>query len=708
MPSNKYPDAAVNNARRALKHAKENGWGSCGTPVGKRRASQIASRATLSDATIRRVYSFLSRHAKNADVPYDEGCGGLMYDAWGGKSMLPWARSQVSKMENNKRAEELRAKYGEDIEIRTAEIRAAKDSESMIVEGYAAIYDDPTEITPHLTESISRGAFDEVLGDDVRLLLNHEGAPLARTTNGTLELTADERGLFYRAELSDTTAGRDLYTMIQRGDITQSSFAFIIGEERRDDANVRHVTRIARLLDVSPVSYPAYEATTVSARNAEREPVPPTFETEKPQKMEFKKMSTADLQQERGATYEEMTALMAGIESQDRLPTEAEGEQLRTLKTQLAKLDSWITMRKDQEEAVSRLAQVGTVSTSEAKEVRSINKQFSLSRAILATSQGRALTGAELEWTMEAQKEARDAQIPMEGQFAVPMKAAEFRTVHGASTVDPNSFDGGGDGFVPTQVGGVIGGLYAPAIAQEVGVTVLQASGDIKMPKVTTNAGASLVQAENTGSTLVHDEDGDTTASGLVFGAVNLTPQRISTSAQYTKQLLIQGGAGVDTAIANELGQAMALEIDEQVFATIVAGLSANAATTVTGHIGTAEAAIVTAGARLGNMRHVSSAAAHVFARLATFTGAGGAPVLSGGQMAGRPYYVTPNMGAASRVLSGDFAAGAMLALFGGRDFLVDPYSNATTGQVVVYQHQYLDSALRQAGALSMSGTIAG
>lgn len=708
MPSNKYPDAAVNNARRALNHAKENGWGSCGTPVGKRRASQIASRATLSDATIKRVYSFLSRHAQHADVAYDEGCGGLMYDAWGGKSMLPWARSQVSKMENNKRAEELRAKYGENIEIRTAELRAASDSEKMIVEGYAALYDDPTEITPHLTESIARGAFDEVLGDDVRLLLNHDGAPLARTTNGTLEITADENGLFYRGELSDTTAGRDLYTMIQRGDISQSSFAFIIGEERRDDNNVRHVTKISRLLDVSPVSYPAYEATTVSARNADRTPPEPTFETEKPQKMEFKKMSTADLQQERGATYEEMTALMAGIESQDRTPSEAEAEQMRKFKSALAKLDSWITMRKDQEEAVSRLAHVGTVSTSEAKEVRSINKQFSLSRAIHATSQGRALTGAELEWTMEAQKEARDAQIPMEGQFAVPLKAAEYRTVHGASTVDPNSFSGGGDGFVPTQVGGVIGGLYAPAISQEVGVTVLQASGDIKMPKVTTKAGASLVQAANTDTDQVHDEDGATTASGLVFGAVNLTPQRISTSAQYTKQLLIQGGAGVDTAIANELGQAMALEIDELVFSTIVAGLTASAAATVTNHIGTAEASIVTAGARLGNMRHVASAAAHVFARLATFTGAGGDAVLSGGQMAGRPYYVTPNMGNASRILSGDFAAGSMLALFGGRDFLVDPYSNATTGQVVVYQHQYLDAALRQAGALSLSTTITG
>lgn len=613
-------------------------------------------------------------------------------------------------MKENKRAESLRAKYGEEIEVRAAEVRASQDVEGMHIEGYAALYDDPTAITPTLTESISRGAFDDVLGDDVRLLLNHEGAPLARTANSTLELVADEKGLFYRAELADTTAGRDLYTMIKRGDISQSSFAFIIGEERRDDQNVRHITKVAALLDVAPVTYPAYEATTVSARSNEPKPAAPKFETENRQEMEFKKMSTPDLQQERGTTYEEMAALMGGIEGQDRSPSEDEAEQIRKFKGTLAKLDSWIEMRKTQEDAVTRMAQSGSSSTSEAREVRSINKRFSLSRAILATSQGRPLLGAELEWTLEAQKEARDAQVPMEGQFAVPMKAAQYRTIGAHPDQDaPNAaLTGGGSGFVPTQVPGVIGGLYAPAIAQEVGVTILQASGDIKMPKVTTKAGATIVKGANSTSQQVHEEAGNTTAGGLVFGAVNLTPQRISTSATYTKQLLIQGGAGVDAAISNELGQAMALEVDELTFATIVAALTGNTQTTVTDHIAAAEGAIVANGARLGNMKHVASAAAHIFARGASFTGTGGAPAMDGTVLGGRPYYVTPNIGAGSTILSGDFGAGAMLALFGGRDFLVDPYSAATSGQVVVYQHQFCDAALRQAGALSLSGTITG
>ena len=102
---------------------------------------------------------------------------------------------------------------------------------------------------------------------DGRFWLNHTGAPLARTTNGTLELSVDESGLKYRAALADTQDGRDMYKLIKRGDITQSSFAFTIGEQEfSEDRSVRRVLKVARLLDVSPVTYPAYPTTTVAAR----------------------------------------------------------------------------------------------------------------------------------------------------------------------------------------------------------------------------------------------------------------------------------------------------------------------------------------------------------------------------------------------------------------------------------------------------------
>jgi len=144
------------------------------------------------------------------------------------------------------------------VQFRKAEMRANEDE--MIVEGYAAVFDSVTDIGP-FQERIAQGAFSDVLDDDVRLLINHDGVPLARTSNGTL---------FYRATLSDTQAGQDLYKMIKRGDIDQSSFAFTIKEESRDADDVRVIDKVGRLLDVSPVTYPAYQAASVYARAEER------------------------------------------------------------------------------------------------------------------------------------------------------------------------------------------------------------------------------------------------------------------------------------------------------------------------------------------------------------------------------------------------------------------------------------------------------
>jgi len=95
-----YPQGVVNNAKRVLEWVDKNGWGSCGTAVGKRRASQLASKSNLTVSTIKRMYSFLSRHAKDleASTSYSDGCGKLMYDAWGGKAALRWSRSKLKEL----------------------------------------------------------------------------------------------------------------------------------------------------------------------------------------------------------------------------------------------------------------------------------------------------------------------------------------------------------------------------------------------------------------------------------------------------------------------------------------------------------------------------------------------------------------------------------------------------------------------------------
>jgi len=94
---NDYPESAKNNAKRALEWAEKNGWGSCGTDVGKQRANQLAKGENITKDTISRMASF-ARHAQHKDVPYSEGCGGLMWDAWGGTSGIEWAKNKLDKI----------------------------------------------------------------------------------------------------------------------------------------------------------------------------------------------------------------------------------------------------------------------------------------------------------------------------------------------------------------------------------------------------------------------------------------------------------------------------------------------------------------------------------------------------------------------------------------------------------------------------------
>ena len=95
---NDYPQEAINNAKRAVEYAEKNGWGTCGEATGKLRANQIANGENITRETIARISGF-RRHQQNKNVPYDEGCGGLMWDAWGGDAMINWAEKKLRQID---------------------------------------------------------------------------------------------------------------------------------------------------------------------------------------------------------------------------------------------------------------------------------------------------------------------------------------------------------------------------------------------------------------------------------------------------------------------------------------------------------------------------------------------------------------------------------------------------------------------------------
>ncbi len=173
------------------------------------------------------------------------------------------------------------------VDLRAAEPAEGEDKKPGTIEGYAAVFNTPTEDVG-FREIILPGAFDRALreGHDVRALWNHnDDIVLGRTKSGTLRLVVDERGLKIENDLPDTQAGRDAMVLIKRGDVNQMSFAFrTLSDNWRseDGAMVRELIDL-ELVDVSPVAYPAYSATVVSARALEmskRSAEPPPAEPE--------------------------------------------------------------------------------------------------------------------------------------------------------------------------------------------------------------------------------------------------------------------------------------------------------------------------------------------------------------------------------------------------------------------------------------------
>ena len=154
------------------------------------------------------------------------------------------------------------------------EVRANESGKGWKLTGYAAVFDSEASLG-NFNERIARGAFRKVLKRtnlDVAALFNHDqNLILGRTTNGTLTLREDPRGLVYEVDVADTTYGRDLKVLLERGDVTQSSFAFRVKSdgqqwsEGEDGTLIRTITEFDDLLDVSPVVYPAYADTTSAA-----------------------------------------------------------------------------------------------------------------------------------------------------------------------------------------------------------------------------------------------------------------------------------------------------------------------------------------------------------------------------------------------------------------------------------------------------------
>jgi len=603
-------------------------------------------------------------------------------------------------MDDEKRNELLTAahysKYDSTLEVR-------EEDGEMIIEGYAALYNSETDLGV-FRESISPGAFDDVLNDDVRALINHDPSLiLGRSSAGTLELSTDEHGLKYRVKLGEQQYAKDLYTSIKRGDISQSSFAFTIEDQTwSEDRSTRKVEKVAKLLDVSPVTYPAYKSATVAARKEEEPKEIRTAEVESSEddkcvtvkKIKSKKMDLNEMKSLRAKNYEEHVSLMATADSEGREMTNEEEARADYLESENVRLDNKIKRRKAHEDMIARQAHFAGSSVSETKEMDKVNRSFSLSRAVEMVSHGKGLTGAEAEWAQEARSEMQSRGLQMSGQIGIP-EAALYRAG------EPDNFQAGGtgdgSGYVPTNVPGVIEALRAPTMIETLGATTINgATGNLKFPRVSTKAEGHEA-----------NEVAGSTDSGLAMDEVNLSPVRVANKTLFSKQLILQGGSQVDTLIARELAAGINTTIDKAAFAKIVAGITPVAhagAALANSDIFALEQAVLQAGGNMANSKWAMNphgwASSRALAEVSNVSA-----MWTGQTFDGFPAVATPNIAEGTSgkgdLIFGDFASGLVLAYFGGLDLLVDPYSNAGNAQIALHLNKFYDCEVRQAGAFA-------
>lgn len=158
------------------------------------------------------------------------------------------------------------------------EIRTRNEGGDPIIEGYFVVFDGTYNIADGVTESVDRDAFNETIGGDIRILVDHDTRlVLGRTGAGTAQVRVDERGVWGHVDINPNDSDAvNAHARVERGDVTQGSFGFDILDEEteyREDGSVHFTIKKVELYELSVVTFPAYEETSISARKKQADEI---------------------------------------------------------------------------------------------------------------------------------------------------------------------------------------------------------------------------------------------------------------------------------------------------------------------------------------------------------------------------------------------------------------------------------------------------
>lgn len=609
------------------------------------------------------------------------------------------------------------------------EVRSAENG-NVIVEGYAARFEDETVIGGRFAERIARGAFDKADMGNTVALFNHDwNMPLARVDRG-LELEVDDKGLKYRFELGNQSYAKDLAENIRMGNVSTSSFGFTIADdtwERRDDGvNLRTINEVETLYDVSPTTQGAYPTTEVALRSMEAfldEEV-----EEELRKLDEEEEEKGDKEEEEEEKPEERPGHYEEEEEEE------EEERMEEEEDEDEKEEKEEEEEEEQEERVDELidpailphpySQAYNTEPTEARHNKSQNKNstmekqnknsapalvqglgdtearaaktFSFGKMIKEAAQGK-LSGLEAEMNQEARNEFQDAKVNVAGGICIPSFVAQraaLGTADIGSGADESVAFGGTIGKVDN---GIVEAFKPVDIAAQMGVRNLgNLSGDV------------VFQVQGAAATA--GKPNEAAAQGVnntTFSARTLNPVRYAAHTQVTDQMLAQSADDMGAFLAKDIRDAIAKKFNADIIAAILGdtntGVLKNAATpgTINPYVAASmnpldlEAALMSRDVPLENVVALAGPAAYRLLRsLSQDAGSGmlfATPAADRRNVLGYETYVSSQMGNSGDDFFMFDKEQVVTGTWGGINLIIDPYTDADHGVTRIIANVYRD-----------------
>lgn len=749
----KPTDGMVSEAVKGLEWRKEHGRG--GTEVGVARAREIKNRKELSFDTVKRMYSFFSRHEvdKKADgfSPGEKGypsAGRIAWALWGGDAGFSWSRKIAGQLDDDRNEEAVNMDNEVEVEATVESVDEVR-TEEVVEETVEETAEAVEETTEEVEEETDRSASPEVqhrameielspIDEETRTVkmaisseepvgrsfgtevLDHtrESIDLSFLASGRAPLLLDhdpekQIGVIKSVELDENARRLRAEVRFGKGELAREAFSdvvdgikanisvgYSIGKMERDaDDKETYRAKSWKPVEASLVSIPADMTVGVGrSGKAENKPVIKTSLKERNIMSEVNiEAVKAEAQQAAQKNAAQIVELGARHNKSDMARDAiAKGQSIDSFRGEL-------------------LESIGSTSALESQDIgmnKAETKRFSMMKAIHALANPtdrRAQEAAAFEF--ECSRAAADAYGKTAQGIMLPadvLRTWNKRDLGVADDADPVvNITGQGDLLDEDYRGGAfIDSLRNSSSVMAAGATMLGGlSGDVKIPKKTGASSAAWIATEG----------GAATESEMTIGSVSLSPKTLGAFTDVTRQLLVQSSLDVESLIRDDLTKAMAIAIDK-------AGLEGTGASGqpkgIEGVTGIGSVAFGVAGAPtfaemiemetevsqdnalLGNLSYILTPALAGALKGTAKSATNSGFVLENGQVNGYNAIVSAQA-SANHAYFGNFSD-LLVGMFGGLDIVVDPYTASTTGTVRVVAMQSVDCAVRHAQSFAV------